>query len=124
RGIHRILKDVGQLAGNFREQREAIRAGGPGQRVRRDVQALDVIGLRIGVLQDAGVFPQELQVLRCFLKKDLYEFSAVFVQALSWATAARRDPSGFWYSRESRYTCVSNVTSALAVDSACPRNRY
>ncbi len=66
-GIHRILKDVRQLAGNFSKERETIRSRGAGKRVRRNVQALHIFLAWICILQDAGVFPQKLQALRRFL---------------------------------------------------------
>ena len=94
--IHCILKDVGQLAGNFREEWEPIRSRGAGECVRRDVKPLNVGGLRVGVLKNAGVLTQELQVLRSFLEKDLYEFCIALVQAFSCPTAsARRAVTGF-----------------------------
>jgi hypothetical protein len=94
--IHRVLEDVRQLAGNFREQREPIRSRRPGQRVRRNVQALHVFRARVRILQNAGVLAQELQALRCFLKEDLYEFLALTVQTFSCATTGRARLAGFW----------------------------
>ena len=58
-------------------------------------EALDIVGLRIRVLQNAGVLPQELQVLGGFLKKYLDEFCTLLVHAFSCATAARREVAGF-----------------------------
>jgi hypothetical protein len=85
--IHRILEDVAEFARDLAEQRVAVTAGAAFQSVSRDVQPLNVVRHRIRILENAGVLPQELQVLGGFLKEDLDEFSPGRAHTLYCATA-------------------------------------
>ncbi len=79
--VHRVLEDVRQFAGNLVEELVAIGSAGAGHAVRRDVEALDVLIERIGVLQNARVLAQELQMLAGFLEEELDHLRAGSVHA-------------------------------------------
>src|SRR6266852_332620 len=70
RGVQRVLENVRELAGDFREARETVAAGGSGESVRGDVQALEVFAARRDFLQYADVLAQVSQMLRGFLEED------------------------------------------------------
>src|SRR5262249_13149162 len=93
--VDAVLEDVREFSGNIRKQRKTEGGGSAFQRVSRNIEALNVIGTRIRVLENTRVLPQELQAFRRLLQENLYEFSAVLVQARSCATAARRDGAAF-----------------------------
>ena len=75
RGIHRILENVCQLARNLGEAWKAVTRRSAAQRVRRDIQTLEILAPWLDVLQHADVFPQILQVLRGFLEEDFDSFA-------------------------------------------------
>src|SRR5947209_17360396 len=85
-GIHCILKNVAQFACDFTEEWKSVGAGTAFKGVRGDVKPLNVFGNRIRILENAGVLPQELQVLRRFLKEDLDELCSRRAHKLSCNT--------------------------------------
>ncbi len=95
RGIHGVVEYVRHLGRNFRELREAVACGGTGKRVRRDVQPLEVLDLRLRFLQKPGILPQILEVFGGLLQEQLGGFLARRVHwAPSAKTVARRASTG------------------------------
>src|SRR5580704_9213916 len=73
--IQRILENVSEFPGNLGESWKSVTRRRPVQRMRSDVQALDVFAARFNLLQHADVLAQILQVLRRFLEEQFDGFA-------------------------------------------------
>jgi hypothetical protein len=74
---------VRQLAGYFMEERIAVGSAGSSNTVGGDIESLDILVKRIGVLQNAGVLTKKLEMLAGFLKEELDHFGAGTVHGSS-----------------------------------------
>ena len=90
RGVHRVLENMCELARDFGEQRKAVACRRSAHGVRCDVEALEIFGARLGLLDKAGVFPQILQVIGRFLQEELERCVFGFAHRLPSATTAWR----------------------------------
>ncbi len=88
RGVQRVLENVRELAGDFREARETVAAGGSGEGVRGDVQAFEIFAARRDFLQHANVLAQVLQMLRGFLEEDFDGFAVGHAHARPSVTSS------------------------------------
>src|SRR5215831_13646435 len=126
RRVQSVLKDVCELAGDFGKARESVAGGGTTKRMRGNVQALEIFAARLNLLQDADVFTEILQMLRCFLEEELDGFAIQRAHARPSVTS-----SGFWdssavglrYKMQSFNTMAWNFTGILEMDSEWPRKR-
>src|ERR1700722_5751858 len=73
--VQRILKHMRKLAGYLRETRESIARRGAAERVRGNVQPLQIFAARLDLLQHAHVLTQILQVLGGLLEEQFNSFA-------------------------------------------------
>ena len=74
---------MAEFARDFAKQWVPVGAGAAFQRVRRNVESMNVLGNWIRILQNPGVFAQKLQVLGSFLQEDFDEFCSGRAHKLS-----------------------------------------
>ncbi len=74
--VHGVLEDVSEFSGDFGEQRKAVRRGGPAQRVRRDIEAFEVIAMQLLLQEHTGILSEELQLVGGLLQKEFDGFAA------------------------------------------------
>ena len=74
RGVHGVMKNVRHFRGDFGKLRKAVAGGSAGERVRGDVELFQILGLRLRLLQHAGILPQILQVFGSLLEEQLDRF--------------------------------------------------
>src|SRR5438067_2339530 len=86
--VHRVLKDMAELACKLPKKRIPIRSRAAFQSVGGNIEAMNVLWHRIRILQNTGVLPQKLQVLRSFLQEDLDEFCSGGAHKVSCAMRA------------------------------------
>ena len=115
RGVQRILKDVGEFAGDFREAREAVTGGRAFESVCGDIQTLEIFATRSDFLKYADVFPQILQVLRGFLEEQFDGFTIRHAHARPSVTS-----SGFCNSSASRLA----IHDAIAQNNGLELHRH
>ena len=124
-GIHRVLEDVRQLAGNFRKQRETVR--GPTYRPACAPQCTGAPRPRAAGYGSCRMPEYSRRNCRCsdascrkistnVLVRRTHSLSSAFVPASAPDCAAASDKSAY-----RRCTIVSNFTSAL--DASIPRDR-
>src|SRR5215475_13309828 len=64
-----------KLCGDFGKAREAVAGGGAAERVRGNIEPLEVLAARSDFLEDADVRPQVLQVVGGLLEEKLDGFA-------------------------------------------------
>src|SRR5208337_58880 len=119
-------KNVSELGGNFREARKAVTGGSSAERVRGNVEALEIFAPGLDFLKNADVLPQILQVFGSFLEEGLDGFAIGHTHARPSVTSSgfcNSSAVGLRYKMQSFKTMAWNFTGILEMDSEWPRKR-